>query len=49
MRKYTTKFIKMIVANINNKKILEHIINKIYGEGYEDGVNCVEHLVKERR
>ena len=49
MRKYTTKFIKMIIANINNKKILEQIINKIYAEGYEDSINCVEHLAKERR
>ena len=39
---------KLIIALMyGNKKVLEQIINKIYSEGYEDGINCVENSQKE--
>ena len=36
---YNEKYYRYLLKNINNKKKVEEIIDKIYEDGFEDGTN----------
>jgi len=42
MTEYADKYIKLI-NSANNDEELEKIINKIYEDGFEDGINEVDY------